>query len=171
MSNIPRYEGGGQMPEPNTGMGAPPSVIMAVRFMYVGAVLSAISLVVTLATIGSLRTGIRNAEAKSKTKLTPAQVTTVVHVTEIALVIVGLIGIGVWIWMAMSCRKGRNWARITGTVFFGLYTLSLIGELAEHQTAAGSVVALVVWLVGLGAVIYLWKPASTAYFKAPRYLS
>ena len=44
----------GQMPEP-VRPGPPPSVVMAVRLMYAGAVVSALSLIVGLLTVGSLR--------------------------------------------------------------------------------------------------------------------
>jgi hypothetical protein len=27
----------------------------------------------------------------------------------------------------------------------------------------------VIWLIGLGAIIFLWQRSSTEYFKAPRY--
>ena len=46
------------------------------------------------------------------------------------LVVVGLIGIALWIWMAQMNKRGRNWARITSTVFFALDTLGAIGGLA-----------------------------------------
>ena len=46
----------GQMPEP-VHPGPPPSVVMAVRLMYAGAVVSALSLIVGLATVGSRASG------------------------------------------------------------------------------------------------------------------
>jgi hypothetical protein len=167
MSNIPRYEGSGQLPGASFGSGAPPSVMTAVRLMYAGAVLSAISMVVGLATTSGLRAAIQ----KAGPKLSAAQVTTTLHVTEAFTVVFGLIGIGLWIWMAIANQKGLNWARITGTVFFGLETIGLILSLARHEPALSIVVAVVIWAVGLGAVIFLWQSASSAYFKAPRYLS
>ena len=62
------YPSAGQMPEP-VRPGPPPSVVMAVRLMYVGAVVSALSLIVGLATVGSLRASLH----KSQPSLTPTQ--------------------------------------------------------------------------------------------------
>ena len=81
-----------------------------------------------------------------------------------AIVVVGIIGVGLWLWMARMNLKGRNWARITGTVFFGLNTLDLLGVF-RSASAVSAVFAIVTWLVGLGAVIMLWRRESTAYFK------
>lgn len=167
MSNIPRYEGGGQLPRSSPASGAPPSVMMAVRLMYAGAVLSAITLVLGLSTTSGLRAAIH----KALPKLTSSQLNTEVHATVAFAVVFGVIGIGLWIWMAIANQKGRNWARITGTAFFGLDTIFLLAGLTLHETAVGTVVSVLVWAVGLGAVIFLWQGASTAYFKAPKYLS
>jgi uncharacterized membrane protein len=84
-------------------------------------------------------------------------------------VIFGLIGIGLWIWMAMANKRGGNWARITATVFFGLNTVSLLVGLARPEPLASRLVGLLIWLIGLGAVVMLWRSESTAFFKAPRY--
>ena len=62
------YPSGGQVPEP-VRPGPPPSVVMAVRLMYAGAVVSAVSLVVGLATVGNLRDALH----KSDPSLTPTQ--------------------------------------------------------------------------------------------------
>ena len=95
--------------------------------MYVGAAVSAVSLIVTLTTIGSLRTAIHNAD--------PALTAAKLHSAEVAAVVVaivlGLIGIGLWMWMARANQAGKNWARITATVFFGLDTLSVLAASAR----------------------------------------
>lgn len=165
MTNIPRYQGNDRTPEHGSGPGVPPSVVTAVRFMYLGAVLSAITPVIGLSTSGDLRAAVHHAEPK----LRPSQVSAAVHITEVSIVVVGLIGVGLWIWMAIANRRGREWARITGTVLFGLNTISLIANLVQHETTLAEAVALVVWAIGLGAVAFLWKPTSNAYFKAPKY--
>jgi hypothetical protein len=130
--------------------------------MYAGAAISAISLIVTLATISNLRTAIHNANpAFSASKLHSAEMAAVV-----LAIVFGLIGIGLWIWMARANRAGKNWARITATVFFGLDTLSLLVGFRQAEPALSRVVSLLVWLAGLGAVILLWQKVSSAYFAA-----
>ena len=69
------------------------------------------------------------------------------------LVAVGLIGVALWIWMAQMNQAGKNWARITSTVFFALETLSAIGGLAGGALPGGSVnrfYGLLVWVIGGG---------------------
>jgi hypothetical protein len=85
----------------------------------------------------------------------------------VAAVIGTLIAIAVWLWMAWKCVTGRRWARIMSTVLFALSSLSLT---SLHGTPAWTVLCTVVsWLIGLGAVILLWRRSSSDYFDAPRY--
>ena len=57
--NYPSTAGGGQVPEPAQRPAPPTSVQTAVRLMYAGAVISAISFILGLATIGSLKSSLR----------------------------------------------------------------------------------------------------------------
>jgi tryptophan-rich sensory protein len=158
------YPSAGQAPEP-VRRDPPDSVLTAVKLMYAGAVVSGLSLVVGLVTIGSLRSALR----KAYPNVTASQLHTIEVATVVFIVIFGLIGIGLWIWMAMANKRGGNWARITATVFFGLNTVSLLVGLARPEPLASRLVGLLIWLIGLGAVVMLWRSESTAFFKAPRY--
>jgi hypothetical protein len=151
------------MPEP-VRPEPPESVLTAVKLMYAGAVVSAGSLIVGLVTIGSLRADLRNAYPK----LTVTQLHTVEVATVTFIVIFGLIGIGLWVWMAMANKRGGNWARITATVFFGLNTLSLLAGFARPEPLASRLVGLLIWLIGLGAIVLLWRSDSTAFYQARR---
>jgi hypothetical protein len=155
------YPTGGADPEPARPT-PPPPVVNAVWLMYAGAAISAISLIITLVTVGSLRTAIHNAD--------PTLTATKLHSAEVAAVVVaivfGLIGIGLWLWMARANKAGKNWARITATVFFGLDTLSVLAGLRQAEPAVSRVFSLLVWLAGLGAVVLLWQKISSAYFAA-----
>jgi hypothetical protein len=95
-----------------------------------------------------------------------------VHSLEVASigigVLVGLISIALWLWMARASANGHNYARIVGTVFFGLNTLFLLLSLARPHASLGLVFNVLVWLAGLGAVIMLWRSESGAYFSQPR---
>ena len=88
--------------------------------MYAGAAISAISLMITLVTVGSLRTAIHNATlADGDQYRIPL---------EIAAVVVAIVFAdrdrAVAVEMARANKAGKNWARITATVFFGLDTLA-----------------------------------------------
>jgi hypothetical protein len=157
------YPGATQMPDtpPRT---VPPSVHQAVKAMYGGAAASLIYLIASIVTVGSTRTAIE----KRFPDLTASQVTTEQHVLLIAAIAGGVISIAAWILIARACQAGKNWARITGTVLFGLGTLDALGGLINPESVPVKILAFVIWAFGLIAVIRLWQAASTAYFKGPR---
>lgn len=154
------YPSAGRMPEPVPSE-PPASVVMAVRLMYAGAVVSALSLIVGLVTIGSLRDSLH----KSQPTLTPSQLHDLQTIVVVGSVFIGLISIGLWVWMALMNKAGKSWARIVATVLFGLDTLFLLLGVARAGAAGGTLVSIVTWLIGLGAVVYLWRKDSSAYFS------
>jgi len=155
------YPGGYQQPVPPP-TGPPPPVTNAVRLMYAGAALSAIEIVVGLVTINSLKNAIRSAyPAYSSSQLHTLEVVSVA-----AVVVVGLIAIGLWLWMAWANGAGKSWARIVATVFFGLNTIDLLTLIARPHAAFGLLLALLVWVAGLGAILLLWRRESSAYYQA-----
>jgi len=135
---------------------------MAVRLMYAGAVVTAVGLVVGLATVGSLRTALH----KSDPSLTPTQLHNLQTVVIVGSVVIGLISIGLWVWMALMNKAGKSWARIVATVLFVLDTLFLLLGLARAGAAASSLVSILTWLIGVGAIILLWRKDCTQYFTA-----
>ena len=84
-------------------------------------------------------------------------------------VVSGVVGIALWLWMAQMNKAGKSWARITGTVFFAIYTLLLLLGIARAGAAASTLVSILTWLIGLGTVILLWRRESSEYFNAPRW--
>ena len=114
------YPPGNQQPVPQPP-GPPQPVRTAVLLMYAGAALSAIEIIIGLTTIASLKNAIRSKyPGYSSSQLHTAEV---VGVTTV--VVIGLIAIGLWLWMAWANGAGKSWARVVATVFFGLNTLSL----------------------------------------------
>jgi hypothetical protein len=134
---------------------------MAVRLMYAGAVVSALSLIVGLVTIGGLRDSLH----KSQPTLTPTQLHNLQTVVVVGSVFIGLVSIGLWVWMALMNKAGKPWARIVASVLFGLDTIFLLLGVARAGAAAGTLVSILTWLIGLGAVVYLWRKDSSAYFN------
>ncbi len=163
MSYQPYPTGGAAEPEPQRP--APPTPVQqAVKLMYAGAIVSAISLIITLATVGSLKTAIHNADPSlSATKLHSAEVAAVA-----VAIIFGLIGIGLWLWMAYANKAGKNWARITATVFFGLDTLSVLTSFRQAEPILSRLISILIWLIGLGAIILLYQRESSAYYAASK---
>jgi len=146
----------------------PKPVQNAVYLMYAGAALSAISFIIGLFTVGSLKTAIHQADPS----LTTSQINSGVTFALVIAGFFGLLGIGLWLWMAWANKGGKKWARIVSTVLFGIDTLGLISAIARAHTVLSLVLSLLIWAVGLGAIIMLWNRESSAYFEAmsaPRY--
>ena len=157
------YPSAGRMPEPARPQ-PPPSVQTAVKLMFAGAVVSAIGLIVSLATVSNIKSALHSANPS----LTPTQLHDVQTFVITLAVVSGAIGIGLWTWMALANRAGKSWARIVATVLFALYTLSLLLGLSRGGLAAGSLVSLLIWLIGLGTIIMLWRRESSDFVNAPR---
>ncbi|QHK20291.1 hypothetical protein GU243_11720 [Pseudarthrobacter psychrotolerans] len=76
-----------------------------------------------------------------------------------SLVVIAIIGAGLYALVAFFVRKGKNWARILGTVFaalsvFGLFGVPSLGTLGT--------------LAGIAAIVLLYLPASAPYFRKPQ---
>ncbi len=83
-------------------------------------------------------------------------------------VLLSLIEIALWLGIARACRNGKSWARVTGTVLFGLHTLGFLGVLANSHPGIGlaKVLTTLSWLIACGAVVFLWQRPSSAFFQA-----
>jgi serine/threonine kinase PknH len=81
-------------------------------------------------------------------------------------VLLSLVEIALWLGIARACRNGRSWARITGTVLFGLHTLGFLGVLVNAHPGLGltKVLTTLSWLIACGAVVFLWQRPSSAFF-------
>jgi hypothetical protein len=133
----------------------PESILKAVRFMYIGAGLGGLTLIIDI---------LVNAATQA---------------SSVSGIIGALIGIGLWLWMAAANKAGKSYARILSTVFFGLGCIGLIFTLIVTIVALGLVsggwatllvLALLinagVVVVGLLAMLLLWRPESGAYYNA-----
>jgi len=130
--------------------------------MYAGAALSAIEIIIGLITISSLKNAIRSRY--------PGYTSSQLHAAEVVgvttVVVIGLIGVGLWLWMAWANGAGKSWARIVASVFFGLNTIDLLTLVARPHATLGLALAILVWLIGLGAILLLWQRESSAYYQA-----
>jgi hypothetical protein len=147
---------------PSTERQPPPRpVVNAARLMYAGAAASLINVIIGL-TVGISKSAIHKADPS----LTPTQLNRAQGFALVVVIIGGIIGIALWLIIARSCLQGRNWARITGTVFFAIETLAFLAGLRRPDAAVVKIYPVVVWLIGLGAVVFLWQRASSDYFGA-----
>lgn len=156
------YPSGGQEP-PLPQVGSPPQPVRtAVRFMYAGAALSVIEIIIGAVTVSSLRSAIRS----QYPNYSPSQIHTAEVAGVVAAVVIGAIAVGLWLWMARANSQGRGWARIVATVLFALNTIDSLALIARPHSAISLLFAGLVWLAGLGAIFFLWQRESSAYFQA-----
>jgi len=138
--------------------GPPRPVRIAVMLMYAGAGLSAINLLVTLVIFHT----IERAFADSSAAFTASDA----HTFAVGAIVLAVVETGLWLLMAYANNLGRAWARISATVLFGLDTLLLLYAFARASISASQLFAVVVWLVGLGAIVLLWRRESAGFFAA-----
>jgi hypothetical protein len=153
------------------------TVRAAVQLMYAGAAVSTVELIILLAVIGDIKAS----HAIVGHRLTAAQVAQFGTLAITVPIVLTLVPIALWLWMARANGQGRNWARSLSTVLCGLATLSLSSIFpqsvinlsfvpAVHLSsvpALGPAIPVLTWLAGAAAVWLLWRPASTAFFKPP----
>ena len=72
------------------------------------------------------------------------------------LVVFAIIGLALYLLVAFFVRKGKNWARILGTVFAALSIFGLFGPPSF---------ATIGTLLGIAAIVLLYLPASAPYFR------
>ena len=139
----------------------PRSVLNAVRLMYAGAALELLALIIAVVTRHSLKLAILIRHPLYN----PAQVHHAETARVVPLVIGALIATGLWLWMAWANSRGRNWARILSAVFFGINTFDLLISFFVVRATATMIVGVVIWLVGLGAIVLLFSKESAPFFR------
>jgi hypothetical protein len=143
--------------------GIPGQVRTAIRLMYAGAAVSVVNVIVSLAVINLIKTAFeaQHPLAQGSAKMAAALAATWV-------IISGLIGIWIWLGLASATRKGRSWPRTAGTILLGLDTIGLLTTLGRAGIPTVKVFGVLTWLIGLMAVISLWRRQSSDYFNHSR---
>jgi hypothetical protein len=149
-----------KLPEPGRPP-APPSVLNAVKVMYVGAAASLLGIIIDIVTVSATKTAIE----KRSPHLSVSQVNSSQHVLVAGFIAGGVIAAVVWIVLARASKSGHNWARITGTVLFAIATIDTLVDAAGAPVAVMvRIWAVVTWLCGLAAVYFLWQRSSSDFF-------
>jgi hypothetical protein len=131
--------------------------------MYVGAVLSGLNLISTFFQTDELRDSIRDSDSS----LTEQQVEDTANAFIAVGVVIGLVAIGLWIWMAITNGQGKSWARIVATVLGGLSIVGSLFNIALAQATALGMVFIVVQLVlAIVILVLLYRPDSSRFYDA-----
>ncbi|HTZ27553.1 MAG TPA: hypothetical protein VMC83_26385 [Streptosporangiaceae bacterium] len=145
---------------------APPlAVRIAAWVMYAGAAASAARGVAYLTTERATKAALEHRFPR----LSGGNITTLAHATVTTGSLAGLIGVAAFIWIALACMAGKNWARITGTVFCALGILGAFIGLDAGRSPATVIIGFVVTGIGLVSVCMLWLRSSNAFFGNARH--
>ncbi|KAF0846357.1 hypothetical protein [Nocardia caishijiensis] len=148
----------------------PENIRMAFVVMLVGAAVAFLAGAYALTDIDTVRANMLDSSGGA---FRGSSLDVLVYATVGATVVGALVNVGLWIWMAFSCRAGKNWARITSTVFFGINVLStlyaVVALVADLGVTAGAAAFNVAgFVIGLGAIVLLWHPGSAPFFAPAR---
>ncbi|MEN0084639.1 MAG: hypothetical protein AAGC66_07715, partial [Leifsonia sp.] len=154
---------GSGAPAAPVAVGEPPRTVNIAFWLYVvGAVLSVVSGIITIATIGGTRDAaleqIRNSP-NANGQNAQALVDGIITAATIWAIVTLIFWAVVFVLFAYFMRRGANWARIVLTV---LTALSLLNVLAGYGVGFLQFAATVV------ALVLIWLRPSSEYFAAVR---
>lgn len=159
--DLPEFPGGSDdVPKPAAKPEPPSSIVNAVRLMFVGAALSALGVILSVAATDQIREQLAEGDAG----LTGDELDAGVALFVGLWVVFGIVAIALWIWMALANKRGLSWARIVAAVLGGLNILvTLLG-----LTQAGGFSAVALVTIALAALIIwlLFRPESSQYYNA-----
>ena len=148
----------------------PQSVTNAVLLMRIGAALGALYVLITLAMLGSLKDDIRDELNRQGETYTQSDIDAAYTVVIVSVVVLGVLGVILWLWMAAMNKKGKNWARITATVFAGINILfsllSLVGSGTSNPSVIGVLYTIANLIIAVVALYFMYRKESSAYYAA-----
>jgi hypothetical protein len=146
---------------PGATVPLPASIVTAVRLMYAGAAFALIWAIGVIAVSASIVKHYPLVSESGDHRLAGA--------ATLAILLCAA-DIALWLGIARACRRGSGGARVAGTVLFAVHTVGVLGVVTSSQAGLGpaKVLTLIGWLIGLGAVVALWQPPSSAFFTVRR---
>ena len=151
---------------PTGGAGTRPSQLDLAFWLIIGAgVLSLISsLVVAFTGTAYFESAMQQAAAQQGGRLSADDLSAMRAIIPVSGIIGGLISFGLYALVAFPVRKGKNWARILGTVFAALSLLGLFGGAFSFGVLSG-VLQIIVILMGAAGIVLLYTPSVAPYFQ------
>ncbi|MFF2344908.1 hypothetical protein [Pseudarthrobacter sp. NPDC058119] len=144
-----------EQPQPAGSNGVPQLVNISFWLLIAAAVIFVISLLTGLTQLDDpqFRQAFEQQVKSSGAAVTYDDIKSVIAGT---LVVFAIIGVALYLLVAFFVRKGKNWARILGTVFAALSVLGLFG--VPTFGTLGTV-------LGIAAIVLLYLPAAAPYFR------
>ncbi|MEW1823189.1 hypothetical protein AB0323_20710 [Arthrobacter sp. NPDC080031] len=159
--SVPQYGQGGPVTwpsqQPAATSGVPQLVNISFWLMLAAGLLTLIGIPFTIATLNSPagKSMMDQALAGQGANASGIDTTSFINILVTGLVIFSVIFAGLYALVAFNVRKGKNWARILGTVFAAISLLGLT------QIGMGTITIL----LGIAAIVLLYLPASAPYFR------
>jgi hypothetical protein len=145
----------------------PAAVRNAIRVMYAGFVVTALDIVLSIIAIGRY-----DGDSGRFSRLGETGLESTAN-NETGFLAIGLfadfVGLVCWVLLALACRRARGWTRVTGIVLAALYTVVLLTvELGTKGDPGPRLTTLLVWILGIAAVIPLYAQQARQFFQAWR---
>jgi hypothetical protein len=149
--------------------------------MYLGFVVTALNALLSLPVLGRYNRAAKDAQAAAAkfsllgNRLRAANQTNIWHHQSqlagimVILLVADILGLACWAWLAVATRRGRGWTRIGGTVLLAVYSIVALFVLFGTQDDLDvEFTTVVVWALGVAAVIPLWSQRASEFFAAWR---
>jgi|HubBroStandDraft_5_1064220.scaffolds.fasta_scaffold29513_2 hypothetical protein len=144
-----------QRPDP------PVSLRRAVAVMYAGAAISVTQAITYVLTESATKRAIENGHPR----MSASTVNTLAHAGVIIGAVIAVLAIIAFVSIARSCAAGKNSGRIAATVLCALAVLGTIYNLSASAATVNRIFGVAVNLIGLAAVVLLWRRSSSAWFS------
>lgn len=141
----------------------PPAMENAVKLMRLGGLLSLLSLLTLFFTTGSVRDAVEETAPAGSTQ---AEIDAAVSLSIGFAVVFALFGVALWFWMAAMNGKGKSWARVVATVFFGIQVVSFLFSFTQAQPIISRLISVIMVAIGAGAIYFMYRPESSQFYQA-----
>jgi hypothetical protein len=154
---------GKNLPAKSADPAPPDTVQRAARYMLVGAAVTAIWLIYWIVVTAAHKASLTNANGKP---VTNSQVAAII----LSMIVFTILISAIWVLVARLNQAGKSWARIAATVLFALWLYSTFRSIPLAAKGGYGIVSIIIMLaiclIGLAVVYLLWRPDSTAFYKA-----
>jgi hypothetical protein len=154
-----------EQPQATGSNAVPPQVDLAFKLIVAAGILSAVSSLALAFTGGDYFLQLMEQQLQSQGQDLPAGSAEGIQGAMVVGSIIGaIVSLGLYALVAFPVRKGKNWARILGTVFAAISVLGLFGGVFTFGPVYGILQILVI-LLGVAGIVLLYLPANSPYFQ------